>query len=316
MQRWAGFQHKGNSVVNLKVKIGKLTLNNPVMVASGTFGPEYGELVDINKLGAYIAKTITLNARAGNPPPRVVDTPSGMLNSIGLENKGLDDFIKNKLPTLKNIKVPVITSIAGDDAAEFKELAKGLSKIKKVTALEVNLSCPNVKHGKRNFLIAQDEGATYEIVEAVRKATALTIIVKLSPNVTDISKIAKAAQDAGADVVSLINTFISMAVDIDTRKPTLGNITGGLSGPAIKPIALRMVCDVYKNLKIPVIGIGGIMDYNDAIEFILCGASAIQIGTANFINPNAAVEIIGGIKNYMAKNKMSDIRELIGALKA
>lgn len=301
-------------MVTLKAKIGKLKLKNPVMVASGTFGPEYGELVDINKLGAYIAKTITLSVRTGNPPPRVVDTPSGMLNSIGLENKGLDDFIKDKLPKLKNIKIPIMASIAGDDASEFITLAKVLSRTKKVAAIEINLSCPNVKHGKRDFLIAQDEAATYEIVKAVRRATALTIITKLSPNVTDITKIARAAEDAGSDAVSLINTFIGMAVDIETKKPILGNATGGLSGPAIKPIALRMVHEVYKKINIPVIGIGGIMDSNDAVEFILCGSSAIQVGTANFINPKAAIEIIEGIKKYMIRNKISGIKRLIGAL--
>lgn len=301
-------------MVRTEVKIGKLKLKNPVMVASGTFGPEYGELVDINKLGAYIAKTITLDARTGNPPPRIVDTPSGMLNSIGLENKGLDDFIKDKLPKLKNIKIPVVASIAGDDANEFKELAKVLSRTKNIAAIEINLSCPNVKHGKRDFLIAQDEAATHEIVKAVRRATPLMIITKLSPNVTDITKIAKAAEDAGTDAVSLVNTFIGMAVDIETKKPILGNTTGGLSGPAIKPIALRMVHEVYKKIKIPVIGIGGIMDYNDAVEFILCGSSAVQVGTANFINPKVAIEIVEGIKKYMDKNKISDIKELIGAL--
>lgn len=300
----------------LETVIGRLKLKNPVMAASGTFGPEYGELTDINKLGAYVAKTITLRARTGNPPPRVVETPSGMLNAIGLENKGLDDFIQNKLPKLKNIKIPVIASITGDDAGEFKELTKGLSESKKISAIEINLSCPNVKHGKRDFLIAQDEDATYEIIEAVRKATPLTIIAKLSPNVTDITKIAKSAERAGADAVSLINTLIGTAVDIDTKKPILGNVMGGLSGPAIKPIALRMVHETYKKAKIPIIGIGGIMDYKDAIEFILCGASAIQVGTANFVNPKAATEIIKGIKKYMKGNKISDIKRLIGALRA
>lgn len=302
-------------MVNLNVTIGKLRLKNPAMAASGTFGPGYGELVDINKLGAYIAKTVTLNARTGNPPPRVCETPSGMLNSIGLENGGLDDFIKNKLPKLKNIKIPVIASIAGDDADEFRKLAAGLSKIKKIAALEINLSCPNVKHGKRDFLIAQDIDATYKIIEAARAATKLTIIAKLSPNVTDIKKIAKAAKEAGADAVSLINTLVGMAVDIDTKRPILGNVTGGLSGPAIKPVALRMVREVYKSVGIPVIGIGGIMDYKDAVEFMLCGASAIQVGTANFVNPAAAIEIIEGIKKYMVKNSMKEIRELTGALK-
>jgi dihydroorotate dehydrogenase (NAD+) catalytic subunit len=303
-------------VVRVGVKIGKLRLKNPIITASGTFGPEYAELVDINKLGAYIAKTITMNARTGNPPPRVVDTPSGMLNSIGLENKGLDDFIKNKLPKLRNIKIPVIASIAGDDTREFKELAKGLSKIKKIAAIEINLSCPNVKHGKRDFLVAQDERATYETVKAVRRSTQLAIIAKLSPNVTDITKIAKAAEAAGADAVSLVNTFIGMAVNIETGRPVLGNITGGLSGPAIKPIALRMVRESFKKINIPIIGMGGIMDYKDAIEFILCGSTAIQVGTANFVNPGAVVEITGGIKKYMKKNKISDIKGLIGALKA
>jgi len=302
-------------MVSLNTKIGKLKLKNPLMAASGTFGPEYAELVDINKLGAYIAKTITIKERIGNIPPRVIDTPSGMLNAIGLENKGLHDFIKNKLPKLRGIKIPVIASIAGDSAGEFKEMAKALSRSGRIAGIEINLSCPNVKHGKRDFLIAQDEDATYEIVQAVRKATSLTIIAKLSPNVTDIAKIAIAAEKAGADAASLVNTFVGMAVDIETQKPVLGNVTGGLSGPAIKPIALRMVRDVYKKVKIPVIGLGGIMDHRDAIEFMLCGAAAIQIGTANFVNPLAGVEILAGLKRYMEKNDIKDVKALIGALK-
>ena len=303
-------------MVSLETRIGKVRLKNPVMAASGTFGTEYAELIDINSLGAYITKTITLNARIGNPPPRVCETPSGMLNSIGLENGGLDDFIKNKIPGLKRLKIPLIVSIAGDDAIEFKELARSLGKVKIVSALEINLSCPNVKHGKRDFLIAQDEDATYEIIEAVRRSTALTVIAKLSPNVTDIKKIAKAAESAGADAVSLINTLVGMAVDIDTKRPVLGNVTGGLSGPAIKPVALRMVREAYNSTKIPVVGIGGIMDYKDAVEFMLCGASALQVGTANFIDPFASIEIIGGIKSYMTKNNIKEIKDLIGALKA
>lgn len=302
--------------LSLEVRLGKLKLKNPVMVASGTFGTEYGELIDINKLGAYIAKTITLNARIGNSPHRVCETPSGMLNSIGLENRGLDDFIKNKIPGLKRLKIPLIASIAGDDAVEFKELARALGKVKKIAALEINLSCPNVKHGRRDLCFAQDEEATYGIIEAVRKSTALTVIAKLSPNVTDIKRIAKAAERAGADAVSLINTLVGMAVDIDTQRPVLGNVTGGLSGPAIKPIALRMVREAYNSTKIPVIGIGGIMNYKDAVEFMLCGASAVQVGTANFVNPAASTEIIDGIKSYMAENSIKEIKELIGALKA
>lgn len=300
----------------LEVAIGRLKIKNPVMTASGTFGPEYGELADINKFGAYIAKTITLKPRTGNPPPRIVETPSGMLNSIGLENGGLEDFVNNKLAKLKHIRIPVIASIAGDSAGEFKILTKELARVKKIAAIEVNLSCPNVKHGKREFLIAQNEGSTYEIIEAVRRSTHLTVIAKLSPNVTDITKIAKASEDAGADAVSLVNTLIGMAIDIARKSPVLGNITGGLSGPAIKPVALRMVWETHKKVRIPIIGIGGIMDYKDAVEFILCGATAIQIGTANFVNPGAAEEILSGLDRYMAKNDIKDIKALIGALKA
>ena len=302
-------------MVNLSVKIGKLKLKNPVMVASGTFGLEYGELVNINSLGAYIAKTVTLKARTGNPPPRVTETASGMLNSIGLENKGVDDFIKDKMPLLvSKTKVPIIVSIAGDDEGEFKELAKRLDRVRGVEALELNMSCPNVKHGKREGQIAQDEKAVYAVVKSVRLATNLTIIAKLSPCVTDITKIAAAAQAAGADAVSLINTFPAMAVDILTKKPALGNITGGLSGPAMKPIALKMVRDTYKKIRIPIIGIGGIMDYKDAVEFILCGASAVQVGTANFVNPKAAAEIIIGITKYLVSNKIKDVNMLVGGL--
>lgn len=299
-------------MVNLSIKIGKIKLKNPVMAASGTFGEEYKELVDINSLGAIVMKTITLKPRSGNPPPRIAETPSGMLNSIGLENKGLEDFIKNKLTSISKFKIPIIVSIAGDDEEEFRELAKSLSKIDRVGALELNLSCPNIKYGSREDSIAQDKDATYKVIETVRKATKLTIIAKLSPNVTDIKEIAKSAEDAGADAVALVNTFLGMRVDVETKKPMLGNVTGGLSGPAIKPIALRMVWEVYNTVKIPIIGMGGIMDYKDAIEFILCGARAIQVGTANFVNPKASVEIINGIKSYLKDNKISDLNDLVG----
>jgi dihydroorotate dehydrogenase (subfamily 1) family protein len=302
-------------VVKLETKIGKMRLKNPVMAASGTFGLEYGELIDINKLGAYITKTITLNARIGNPPPRLCETASGMLNSIGLENGGLDDFIKNKFPALKKLKIPLVVSIAGDDVTEFKELARALGKVKGIAALEINLSCPNVKHGKRDHLIAQDEEATHEVIRASRAATALTIIAKLSPNVTDIKKIARAAELAGADALSLINTLVGLAVDIEKQRPILGNVTGGLSGPAIKPVALRMVRETYNSTKIPIIGIGGITDYKDAVEFMLCGASAVQVGTANFVDPAASTNIISGLKSYMVKHKIKEIKELVGALK-
>ena len=301
-------------MVDLSVKIGKLKLKNPVMVASGTFGIEYRRFIDIGSLGAIVTKTITLKGRTGNPPPRLAETPSGMLNSIGLENKGLNDFITNKIPLFPAGKTALIASIAGDNEYEFKELAKGLNGVKAISAIELNLSCPNIRHGEHEGLIAQDEKAVYKAVSAVRKVTNRTLIAKLSPNVADIAKIAMAAQKAGADAVLLANTFPAMAVDIETRKPMLGNITGGLSGPAIKPIALKMVWDAYNKIDIPIIGCGGIMDYKDAVEFMLCGARALQIGTATFVNPNAAVEIIKGIAKYMEKNKITDINEITGKL--
>lgn len=307
---------------NMTVKIGKLRMRNPVMAASGTFGEEYRELVKKGALGAIVAKTITLKPRTGNPAPRVCETPSGMLNSIGLENKGLDYFLKEKLPLLKKFKVPIIVSIAGDDEDEFKELAKRLNRVKSIDALELNLSCPNIVSSQltvssRQYeikIIAQDEEAIEKIVKAVRRATKRMIITKLSPNVTDIAKMAKAAEDAGSDAVSLVNTFLGMAVDIETKKPKLGNVTGGLSGPAIKPLALRMVWSAYNKVRIPIIGIGGIMDWRDAIEFILCGATAVQVGTANFVNPKASSEIVTGIKGYLRKNKIGNINELIGRI--
>lgn len=295
----------------LAVTIGKLKLKNPVMVASGTWGEEYGELTDVSKLGAIVAKTITLKARTGNPPPRVAETASGMLNSIGLENKGVDDFIANKLPGLRRFDIPVIASIAGEEEAELAALAK---RLKKVDALEVNLSCPNVKHGAREGLIAQDPEAVYAAIDAVRKATDLTVIAKLTPNITDITKAALAAEAAGADAVVIANTFLGMAVDIGTKRPKLGNVCGGLSGPAIKPVALKMVWDASRKLKIPVIGSGGIMDWADAVEFFLCGAAAVQLGTANFVDSGAAGKVVDGLADYLVKNKMSDIKKLIGSL--
>jgi len=299
----------------LNVTVGKLKLKNPVIVASGTWGEEYESLMNASRLGAIVAKTVTLKPRMGNPPPRIVETAAGMLNSIGLENKGIEDFLKNKLPKLKRFNIPIIASVAGDDASEFRELARILDKAKDVDALELNLSCPNIKYGLKEGLIAQDAAATHEVVKAVRGVTRSTVIAKLSPNVTDIGKIAKAAEDAGADAVSLVNTFLGMAVDIDTKRPVLGNVTGGLSGPAIKPIALRMVREVHNKVDIPIIGIGGIMDYKDAVEFFLCGATAIQVGTANFVDPKAALGIIDGLKKYLSQNRISDMRKLIGRLK-
>jgi len=308
--------------VNTAVKIGKLKLKNPVMAASGTFGTEYGELVDIKALGAIVAKTITLKPRQGNPPPRLVETAAGMINSIGLENPGLEDFIKEKLPKFLKFKVPVIVSISADTMEEFKEIARGLNKTD-ISGIELNLSCPNIKVRRfagspvrqSDVLISQDAKATYNAVKTVRKETNKTLIAKLTPNVTDITEIAKAAEDAGGDAISLVNTFMAMAVDIETRTPKLGNISGGLSGPAIKPIALKMVWDTFNKVSIPIIGIGGIMDCKDALEFIICGAAAVQVGTANFINPKTSVGIIEGIEKYLKVNKMGDIRKLTGSLK-
>lgn len=301
--------------MNLTVKIGKLKLKNPVMVASGTWGLEYGEISDTDSLGAIVLKTITLENRIGNRPPRVCETASGMLNSIGLENKGIEDFIENKLPKLKSVKTRVIVSIAGDGKDEFKKLAARLSKCARVDGLELNLSCPNIKYGVNEGLIAHNEKALYEVVKTVRAATKLTIIAKLSPNVTDIKVFAKAAEAAGADAIALTNTFIGMAVDIATHKPRLGNITGGLSGPAIKPLSLRAVWEASKAVDIPIVGIGGITDYKDAVEFMLCGARAIQVGTANFVDPRIPAEIIEGLGGYLVKHKISGINKLVGSIK-
>lgn len=299
---------------NLKINIGRLRLKNPVMAASGTFGyaEEFKDFIDLKGLGAIVTKTITLKPRKGNPPPRTCETPAGMLNSIGLENPGIDKFIREKLPILTKIGVPIIVSIASeDDPKEFVVLARRLDKIKELAAIELNISCPNIKKSK---LIAQDAQATCNLVEAVRRATSKTLITKLSPNVTDIIEIALAAERAGSDAVSLVNTFAGMSIDIESRKPNIAAITGGLSGPAIRPIAVRMVWEVYQKIKIPIIGMGGIMDTQSALEFFIAGATAISIGTANFINPKASLEIVEGLKNYMRKNKIQNVKDLIGSL--
>ncbi|MBI4752795.1 dihydroorotate dehydrogenase [Candidatus Desantisbacteria bacterium] len=295
---------------NLSVNIGKLNLKNPVLVASGCFGygQEYAELVDLSMLGGIILKGITLKERKGNPPPRIVETSAGMLNAIGLQNMGLSRFLEEKLPLLPDIPTDVIANICGETPEEYAAIAKELSNKEGIDALEINVSCPNVSHG--GMLFGQDMMLTFEVVNQVRKATALPLIVKLSPNVTDIVPIAQAAVDGGADAISLINTLLGMAIDIEDRKPCLSNITGGLSGPAIKPVALRMVRDVCKSVNIPVIGQGGIMTWEDSLEFLLVGATAVCIGTANFVNPKAGMEIVEGIKNYMKQRKMVEIGEI------
>ena len=306
----------------ISVTIGKLKLKNPVMVASGTFGwlEELDGLMDSKKLGAIVTKTITLKPRPGNPSPRTCETPCGMLNSIGLENPGLEVFIDEKLPALVKIGIPIIVSIASEGGpGEFVELARRLDKIKEVSAIELNISCPNIKSSKlqapSSKLIAQDPKATYNLVRQVRKTTKKTLITKLSPNVTDITEIAKAAEAAGSDAVSLINTIPGMSVDVQTRKPKIATVTGGLSGPAIRPIAVRMIWETYRKIKIPIIGMGGIMDTSSALEFFMAGATAISIGTANFINPKISIEIVEGLKKYLLKNKIKNIQTLIGSLK-
>lgn len=274
-------------------------MKNPMMVASGTFGygEEASEFIDLNKLGAIITKTITLEPREGNPPPRIVETPSGMLNSIGLQNKGLEDFITNRLPFLAKFDTPVIANIAGETVKEYVELAKRLSNNPTVKGLELNISCPNVDKG--GMVFGTDPRATEDLVNQVRKNTKLPLIVKLSPNVTDITVIAKAAEKAGADAVSLINTLLGMSIDVKTGRSRMGRQMGGLSGPAIRPIAVRMVYQVVQVVKIPVIGIGGIMTGNDAIEFLLAGATAIQVGTANFVDPQTPLKIIAEVEDYL-----------------
>ncbi len=302
-------------VVDLSCEIAGIKLKNPVMVASGTFGygKEYSELVDINKIGAIVTKSVTAKARKGNIPPRICETPAGMLNAIGLQNEGLKKFILEALPFLDKYNVPIIVSIAGETASEFIKLAKTLSKYKTVKALEINISCPNVNKGGMLFGCAPE--GTEEVVKTVRKATKLPIIVKLSPNVTDIRVIAKKAEQAGADAISLINTLLGMSIDVDTMRPKIANIKGGLSGPAIRPVAVRMVWEVAQVVKIPVIGMGGIMTAQDALEFFLAGASAIQVGTGNFVDPECSLKVIEGIKEYLEEKKLSSLKEIIGKLR-
>ena len=303
---------------NFEVEIAGIKLKNPVITASGTFG--YGEelspFIDLDRLGAMVLKGITLKPKMGNPPPRIIETPSGMLNAIGLQNVGVEVLIKKKLPYLQKFNTPVIINISGNTIEEYVELARILGEVSKemgITGLEVNISCPNVKKGGMAW--GTDTKATYKIVNSIRKVTSLPLIVKLTPNVTDIKIIAQAAEEAGADALSLINTLVGMAVDIDSRKPKLANVSGGLSGPAVKPVALWMVWQVFQTVNIPVIGIGGIIKVEDALEFIIAGARAIEIGTANFVNPRVTIEIIEGIEKYLTENNIKDINELVGSMK-
>ena len=306
---------KKKVTTDLSVDIAGIKLKNPVMTASGTFGygEEFAPYLDLNRLGAVVVKGLSLKPRQGNSPPRIVETAAGMLNSIGLQNVGVEAFIEEKLPFLRKFDTKVIVNFFGDSIDEYCEVARALDGADGIAGLEMNISCPNKQEAWLEFGTNSD--LTSKVVGAVRKHTKLPLIVKLSPNVTDITTIAKAAVDAGADVLSLINTLSGMAVDVNTRRPKLGNIIGGLSGPAIKPVALKMVWQVAKAVNAPIIGIGGIMTAEDAIEFMLVGASAVQVGTANFIDPEATVKIIEEIDDYLRKNGVKRVSELSGSLR-
>lgn len=295
---------------DMSIKIGDVILKNPIMPASGTFGLEMAELTDFNKYGGLVPKSITLLPRRGNASPRIAETPCGMLNAVGIQNDGVHHFVKEALPFYEKYDSPIIVSVSAHSTEEFVNIVSILDEYDSIDALELNISCPNLEVGGKSFGMSEKD--TYDIIKEVRKITNKTIIAKLTPNVGDISLIALAAEKAGADAVSLVNTFTAMAIDIKTRKPKLGNITGGLSGPAIKPIAIRMVWEVANAVEIPVIGIGGIKDTEDVIEFLLAGASAVQIGTSLFVNPKSIEKVIKGLENYMLTNEMFDLKDIIG----
>jgi len=299
----------------LSIDIAGIKMKNPVMAASGTFGygEEFVRIMDLNRLGGIVTKGISLKPMEGNSPPRIVETMGGMINSIGLQNVGLQAFIRDKVPLFSQFKTRVIASIFGETVGEFRDLAKRLEDVPEIAGLEVNISCPNVAKG--GALFGANPKMAHLVVRTVKRCTHRPIIVKLSPNVTDITLIAKAVEEAGADGISLINTLMAMAVDPQSRRPLLSNVIGGLSGPAIKPVALRLVWEAVNAVQIPVIGIGGIMTPEDALEFIIVGARAVQVGTANFVNPNACVEIIDGIEAYLIKNGIQHINELVGSLR-
>jgi len=300
---------------NLAVNVGGISMKNPVMTASGTFGygQEFAPLFDLSRLGALVIKGLSLKPAPGNPPPRTVETCGGMLNAVGLENVGLAAFAENKLPFLQSLDVAIILNIYGHSIEEYAEMSERIEDLDGIAGIEVNISCPNIKAGGVAF--GTDPKIAFQVTKAVREKTKLPLIVKLTPNVTDIAIIARSVEDAGADAVSLINTITAMAVDVKTRRPKLANITGGLSGPAIKPIALRMVWNAAQAVRIPVIGVGGIIDASDALEFFIVGARAIQVGTANFVNPRASVEIVEGLDAHLAENNISDISQVIGSLR-
>ncbi|WP_304472145.1 dihydroorotate dehydrogenase [uncultured Duncaniella sp.] len=301
-------------MAKLSVNIGSLSLKNPVLTASGTFGygEEFTPFIDLNRLGGYIIKGTTLEHREGNPYPRMVETPSGMLNAVGLQNKGVDYFINNIYPRIKEYDSELIVNVSGAKVEDYVETARRLSSLDKVNAIEVNISCPNVKEGGMAFGTTTKGAA--EVTKAIRSVYPKTLIVKLSPNVTSIADIAKAAEAEGADSVSLINTIMGMSIDVELRRPHLSTITGGLSGPAVRPVAVRMVWQVAKAVKIPVIGLGGIMNGRDAIEFMLAGATAVEIGTANFIDPAVTMKVIDYMEDYCSRHGINDINEIIGEI--
>lgn len=298
---------------NLEVNLGPLRLKNPVLAASGTFGfgEEYASFFELEKLGAVIVKGLTLRPRQGNPPPRIAETPAGMLNAIGLQNPGLEAFLERELPRLRSINAAVIVNIAGDTEEEYLTLARELSETNGILALELNLSCPNVKEGGIFFGTSAD--VMTRLIRKVRRVCRLPLIVKLSPNVTDIVELAEAAESSGADILSLINTLKGMVIDVSRRRPLLGNITGGLSGPAIRPVAVRMVYEVYRSVKIPIIGMGGITNLDDALQFFLAGARAVAVGSASFINPYTIPRLISDLQLFMESEGLQSLDEIVGA---
>ncbi|MCK9229482.1 MAG: dihydroorotate dehydrogenase [Syntrophales bacterium] len=300
---------------NMAVSLGGIEMKNPVMTASGTFGygQEYESYLDLNRLGGIVVKGISPQPRTGNRPPRIMETSSGMLNAIGLENVGLEVFLAEKAAYLRSLNTAVIVNIFGETIEDYVRVAEGLDGCDGIAGLEVNISCPNVKKGGVDF--GSDPDLAGEVVSAVRNATRLPLIVKLTPNVTDIRIIARSVEKAGADAISLINTIKGMAIDVDTRRPRLGNVTGGLSGPAIKPVALRMVWETARAVSVPLIGMGGIMNSRDALEFLIAGARAVQVGTANFINPAVTIEIIDGIREYLIAGGFGDVNDIVGSLR-
>ena len=302
------------TITDLSVRIGDCTLKNPVVTASGTFGygKEFEAFMKVDRLGAIAVKGLTMEPRAGNKPPRLVETPSGLINAIGLENVGIHNFIKDKVPYLRGLDTKIIANISGFSADEFAAMTELLCAANACDLIEANLSCPNIKHGGIAF--GSDPAMMADITAKIKKISSVPVIIKLSPNVTDIAAMAKVAEDNGADAVSLVNTFLAMAIDVEKRKPILGNITGGLSGPAIRPIAVRMTWQVKQAVDIPIIGMGGIMTASDALEFIIAGATAIAPGTACFINPEAPIDVIEGIEDYLQRHNIADINEIIGSL--